>query len=123
RRGLVVQLTRRLTEALRDIPGPGGLSKPSLWVIAAGTLQVFERRLRAGRASSLPKAIGELSAWAASYRTVAPLPLPHPPRRATPPGRPPRRPRPPGRADGRATPSASRGSSSYPTSATASSGP
>jgi AcrR family transcriptional regulator len=82
---LVVRLTALLAEAVSAVPGagPGGLSEPSLAVVAAGTLQVFERRVRAGRAGSLTKAAPELAAWAASYRTAAPLPLPRPGRPAT----------------------------------------
>lgn len=78
RRGLVARLTEALTEALAAVPGPGRLSEPSIAVVAAGAIQVFERRVRAGRARSLPTAAIELGGWAARYRTAAPLPLPRP---------------------------------------------
>lgn len=85
RRGLVARLQTLLAEALADVPGPGRLSEASLTVVAAGTIQVFERRVRAGRARSLPGLAPELAAWAAGYRTAAPLPLPRPgPARTTP---------------------------------------
>lgn len=78
RRGLVARLTATLTERLAAVPGPGRLSEPSIAIVAAGALQVFERRVRAGRARSLPTVATELGAWAARYRTAAPLPLPRP---------------------------------------------
>lgn len=76
RREVVSRLRRLLTEALAVRSGPDGLSEASLAVVAAGTLQVFEHRVRTGRARTLPKLVPTLAAWAASYRTAAPLPLP-----------------------------------------------
>ncbi|MFA4928325.1 MAG: TetR/AcrR family transcriptional regulator [Patulibacter sp.] len=76
RRGLVSRLRGLLADALGDLPRPGTLSEPSLIVVAAGTLQAFQRRIQAGRARSLPAAAQELAAWAARYQTGAPLPLP-----------------------------------------------
>jgi AcrR family transcriptional regulator len=78
RRALVAHLRTLLADALSDLPGPAGVSEASLWVVAAGSLQVFERRVRAGRARGLPKASAELARWAAGYRTASPLPLPKP---------------------------------------------
>lgn len=76
RRELVARLRRLLADALANRPGPDGLSEASLVVIAAGTLQLFEYRVRTGKVRSLPKAVPELAQWAASYRTASPLPLP-----------------------------------------------
>jgi AcrR family transcriptional regulator len=78
RRGLVARLRALLADALSDLPAPAGLSEASLWVVAAGSVQAFERRVRAGKARSLVKASDELAAWAAAYLTATPLPLPKP---------------------------------------------
>lgn len=79
RRTLVARLKALLTDAIEAVPGDGGLSEPSIAVVAAGSLQSFEHRIRGGRARSLPGVAAELSGWAARYRTADPLPLPRPP--------------------------------------------
>jgi AcrR family transcriptional regulator len=76
RRELVTRLRRLLADALSGRPGADGLSEASLTVVAAGTLQLFEHRVRTGKARTLPKLVPQLAAWAASYRTASPLPLP-----------------------------------------------
>lgn len=78
RRGLVTRLRGLLADALSAVPVPRTLSEASLIVVAAGVLQAFQRRVRLGRARSLPAAATELAAWAARYQTGAPRPLPTP---------------------------------------------
>ncbi len=76
RRELVARLRRLLADALARRPGPDGLSEASLTVVAAGTLQLLEYRVRTGKVRSLLKALPQLAQWATSYRTASPLPLP-----------------------------------------------
>jgi AcrR family transcriptional regulator len=84
RRALVSRLRSVLTEQLASVPDERRLSEPSVAVVAAGTLQAFENRVRSGRARSLPGVAAELAGWAAGYRTATPLPLPRPPRPSEP---------------------------------------
>lgn len=85
RRELVTRLRRLLADALAGRPETDGLSEASLVVVAAGTLQLLEHRVRIGKPRTLLKIVPELAEWAASYRTASPLPLPaqHPVPHAT----------------------------------------
>lgn len=78
RHGMVMRLNDLLQDALRDVPGPTALSEASVLIVAAGTLQAFQRRVRAGRPRTLPTVARDLAGWAARYATAAPLPLPTP---------------------------------------------
>lgn len=85
RRELVGRLQRLLADVLASRPGPDGLSAASLAVVAAGTLQLMEHHVRIGKARGVVKLVPQLAAWAASYRTSSPLPLPTRPAAAVPP--------------------------------------
>lgn len=78
RRALAARLQSVLTDALEPVSDDGRLSEISIAVVAVGTLQAFEHRLRTGRARSLPGVATELAAWAAGYRTAVPPPAPRP---------------------------------------------
>jgi AcrR family transcriptional regulator len=74
RRRLTRQLEQWVGEAIERAEGGSTIAASARTVVASGTLQVVDQRLRSGRVRQLRSVVDDLASWAVSYETTSPLP-------------------------------------------------
>lgn len=78
RRDLVTGLERTLFDAIAEAPGADAISEAAVQIVAGGFVHIAEHAVRTGKTGTLRSSAKHLAAWAASYESAAPAPLPRP---------------------------------------------